>query len=127
MVVFPQKRWCDWRINARPYVRVRPAGTFFAGLAKNSRAGAASGSSPPKAASFSAVMLGVLLRSVLVMLGRVQGMPMRDLGMVRRLLVISRFMVLGGLAMMLGRVLVVVRGILMVLMNLVTAHRSLPG
>jgi hypothetical protein len=72
-------------------------------------------------------MLGVLLRSVLVMLGRVQGMPMRDLGMVRRLLVISRFMVLGGLAMKLGRVLVVVRGILMVLMNLVTAHRSLPG
>ena len=47
--------------------------------------------------------------------------------MVRRLLVISRFMVLGGLAMMFGRVLVVVRGILMVLMNLVTAHRSLPG
>ena len=40
---------------------------------------AASGGSPPKAASFSAVMLGVLLRSVLVMLGRVQGMPMRDL------------------------------------------------
>jgi hypothetical protein len=60
------------------------------------------------------------------MLGRMQRVPVRDLGMVRRLLVISGLVVLGGLAMMLCRVLVMIGGMLMVFVNLVVAHRFLP-
>jgi hypothetical protein len=73
------------------------------------------------------VVFSVLFRGVLVVLGRVQRMPMRDLGMVRSFFVISGLVVLGGLAMMLGRMLVVVRRFLMVFVNVVTRHRSLPG
>jgi hypothetical protein len=75
----------------------------------------------------SAVMLGVLLGSVLVVVGRMQRMAVRDLGMVRSLFVIAGFVVLGGLAMMLGGVFMMVRGVLMVLVNVVTAHGCLPG
>jgi len=76
--------------------------------------------------AFSAVMFGVLLGSVLVMLGRMQGMTVRHFGMVRGFLVIARLVVHGGLAMMLRLVLVMMRGMLVVLVNLVAAHRSLP-
>jgi hypothetical protein len=101
---------------------------------------AASGSSPPEAASFwrrheldrrggdrSAVFFRVQLCGVLVVLGRMQMMPVRDLGMVGGLFVIAGLVVLGGLAMMLRRVLVVMRGLLMMLMNFVSVHRTLPG
>ena len=61
------------------------------------------------------------------MLGRMQGVPMRDLRMVRRFLVVSGFVMDGGFAMMLGCVFVVIGGVLMVFVNLVAAHRFLPG
>jgi hypothetical protein len=48
-------------------------------------------------------MLGMLLGRVLVMHGRVQRMPMRDLGMVRGLFVIAGLVMLCRLTMMLGR------------------------
>jgi hypothetical protein len=72
-------------------------------------------------------MLGVLLRRVVVVLDRVQVMAVSDLRMMRGLFVIAGFVVLRRLAMMLGRVLVVMRGFLMMLVDVVTAHRSLPG
>jgi hypothetical protein len=45
----------------------------------------------------------------------------------RRLFVVSGLVVLGRFAMVLGRVLVVVRGLVMMLVNVVFVHRSLPG
>jgi hypothetical protein len=72
-------------------------------------------------------MLGVFLRSVLVVLGGVQRMSVRDLGMVRGLFVISGLVVLGGFAMVFGGMLVMVRGMLVVLMNVVSAHGVLPA
>jgi hypothetical protein len=72
-------------------------------------------------------MLGVLLGRVLVMLGRVQRMAMRDLGMVRGLLVIAGLVAFCRLAVMLGRMLVMIRSVLVMFVNLVIAHRCLPA
>jgi hypothetical protein len=63
---------------------------------------------------------------MLVMFGRMQRMPMGDLGMMCGFLVITGHMVFCRLTMMLGRVLMMFRGFLMVLMNIVTAHCALP-
>ena len=96
------------------------------------RQGAASGSSPPEAASFLrmqlfAVLFGVQFRRLLVMLGGMQGMAMRNLGVMRGRFVISRLVMFGGFAMMLGRMPVMLRGVLVMFVNLVFAHRRLPG
>jgi hypothetical protein len=75
-------------------------------------------------------MFGVLLRGVFVVLDGMHVMPMSDLGVMRRLFVIAGLVMLGSLAMMFGRMLVVVRGMLVMLVNLVrlvAIHRSLPG
>jgi hypothetical protein len=71
-------------------------------------------------------MFGVHLRSVAVMLVRVQRVSMRRMGVMRRLFVVARFGMFRRLAMMLRRMLVMLGGFLVMLMNIVTAHRSLP-
>lgn len=70
-----------------------------------------------------AVLFGVHLRCFLVMFVRMQRMAVGDLGMVRGLFVIAGAMMRGGFAMMLGRVLVVLRGVFVVLVDLVIFHR----
>lgn len=72
------------------------------------------------------VLLGVDFGGVLVVLGGMQVMAVRDLGVVRRLFVIAGLVVLGRLAMVLGRVLVVFRSQGVVLVNFVIGHRCLP-
>jgi hypothetical protein len=79
-----------------------------------------------------AVLLGVHFRGFLVMLGGMQLTPMRHLGMVRGLFVISGLVMLGGFAMVLGRMLVMLRSLLVVFVNvvfvaIVAVHRLLPG
>jgi hypothetical protein len=73
------------------------------------------------------VVRRVLLRCVLVVLGRMQGVTVRDLGMMRRFFVIAGPVVLGGFAMMLGRILMMFRRHFVVFMNVMVAHRSLPA
>jgi hypothetical protein len=73
------------------------------------------------------VVFGVLLGGVLVMLHGVQVVAMRDVGMMRGLFVIARLMMLRRLAMVLGRMFMMMRGLLMMLVDVVTGHRSLPG
>jgi len=97
---------------------------------------AASGSSPPEAAAilagervratYSAVVLGVFLRCLFVVLGGMQGVSIRHLGMVGGFFMIAGFGVFCGFAMMLGRMLMMIRGHLMVFMNIVAVHRRLP-
>src|ERR1700728_2971079 len=70
---------------------------------------------------------GVLFRRVLMVLGGMQMMPERHLGVVRRLFVVARLVMLCGFAMVLGRVLMVFRGLFVVIVDAVTVHRSLPG
>jgi hypothetical protein len=73
------------------------------------------------------VLFCVFLGGVLLVVGSVQVMAVRDLGMMSGLLMIAGFMMFGCLAMMLGRVLMMLRGVLVVLMNLVVVHGSLSG
>jgi hypothetical protein len=78
------------------------------------------------------VLVGVHLRGFLVMVGSMQVMAMRHLGMVRGLFVISGLVVLGGFAMVLRRMLVMLRGLLVVFVDvvfveIVAVHRLLPG
>ena len=61
----------------------------------------------------------MLFRSMFVMLCRMQGMAMRHFRVMRRLFVIARFGVLGGLTMVLCGVFVMIRRLLMVLVNIV--------
>jgi hypothetical protein len=68
------------------------------------------------------VLFCVFLGGVLLVVGSVQVMAVRDLGMMSGLLMIAGFMMFGCLAMMLGRVLMMLRGVLVVLMNLVVVH-----
>jgi hypothetical protein len=69
----------------------------------------------------------MLFRCVLVMLGGMQVMSVSYLRMMRGLFVITGLVVLCSLAMVLGCMLMVVRGLLVMLMNVVIVHRSLPG
>ncbi|HXX03694.1 MAG TPA: hypothetical protein VEJ37_05115 [Xanthobacteraceae bacterium] len=73
------------------------------------------------------MLFGVQFRRLLVMLGGMQGMAMRNLGVMRGRFVISRLVMFGGFAMMLGRMPVMLRGVLVMFVNLVFAHRRLPG
>ena len=77
------------------------------------------------------MLFRVHLRRVLMMVGGMQVMPVSNLGMMRRLLVIARLMVLGGFAMVFGRMLVMVRSLFVMFVNVVlvqilVVHRSLP-
>jgi hypothetical protein len=73
-----------------------------------------------------AVVLGVMAARLDMVMFGVAGMPVRAMGMMRRLFVIAGFMVLGGFAVMLGRVLVMFGGFVMMLHALMLAHISLP-
>jgi hypothetical protein len=67
-------------------------------------------------------MVRVLLGRVLGMLDGVQLVAVRKVRVVARLLMVARFSVVGGLAMMLGGVLVVLRGFVVMMMDVVVAH-----
>jgi hypothetical protein len=72
-----------------------------------------------------AVLVGVFFRSVFVVFGGVQMMAMRDLGVMRRLFMIARFVMFCRLAMVFRGLLMVVCRLLMVLVDLVFRHFSL--
>jgi len=61
------------------------------------------------------------------MFGRMQRMAMCDLGMVCGLFVIAGLVMLRSFAMVFGSVLVVMRGLVVMFVNLVTVNRWLPG
>ena len=68
----------------------------------------------------------VLPCGIVLVLESLQVMTEGNPGMMRGLLVIARLVKLGGLTMMLGRLLIVVRGVLVMLVNLVLCHSVLP-
>ena len=70
---------------------------------------------------------GVVAARLDVMLFGMTGMAMGRVCMVRRLLVIAGFMMLGGLAMVLGGMLVMFGGLVVVLDALMLAHVASPG
>ena len=72
-------------------------------------------------------MIGVFFRCMSVMLGRMQRMSMRHLGVVRGLFVVAGLGVLGRLAMVLGRMLMMLGGFLVMIVDFVTVHCRLPG
>jgi hypothetical protein len=74
-----------------------------------------------------AVLLGVMAACLSVVVRGVAGMTVRCVSVVRRLLVATRLVVLGGLTMMSCRVLVVLGSLLVVLCALVRCHGSLPS
>jgi hypothetical protein len=63
---------------------------------------------------------------MLVMFSRMQPMAMSDLGVMGSLLMRARFMVLCGFAVVLGRFIMVMRGFLVMLVNVVVGHLNLP-
>ena len=73
------------------------------------------------------MLFSVFLGGVLLVLGGVQMMAVRDLGIMGGLFMIAGFMMFGCFAMMLGRVLMMLRGVLVVFMNLVIVHSALSG
>ncbi|MFY9763218.1 MAG: hypothetical protein WB772_01205 [Xanthobacteraceae bacterium] len=72
------------------------------------------------------MLIGVLLRSVLVVLGGMQRMAVGYFGVMSGLLVIARLGVLGSFAMVLGRMLMMVRGELVMFVNVMVIHRRFP-
>jgi hypothetical protein len=74
-----------------------------------------------------AVHFRVLPGGVVLVLGGFQVMTEGNPGMVRGLLVIARFVMLGGLAMMFGSVFVMLRCLFVMLVNLVLCHSVLPN
>jgi hypothetical protein len=72
-------------------------------------------------------MLGVMTAGLDVMVFGVAGMTVGGMGVVRRLLMIAGFMVLGGFTVMLGGMLVVFGGLGVMLDVGVVAHVALPG
>ena len=73
------------------------------------------------------MVLGVQLRSVMMVIGCMQRVAVRHVRMMCSLLMISRLGVLGGLAMVLRGVLVMFRGLFMMLMDIVmTVHWTSP-
>jgi hypothetical protein len=73
------------------------------------------------------VLLGVVAARLDVMLFGMTRMAVGCVRMVRRLLVIAGFMMLGGLAMVLGGMLVMFGGLVVVLDALMLAHVASPG
>ena len=75
-----------------------------------------------------AVMNSVMTAGFGMMLFGVAGMTMGAVGVMRRLLVIAGFVMLGGFAVMLGGMLVVFGGLVMVVLDAcVVAHIRSPG
>jgi hypothetical protein len=72
------------------------------------------------------VLIGVLLRSVLVVLGGMQRTAVGYFRVMGGLLVIARLGVLGSFAMVLGRMLVMVRGELVMFVNVTVTYRRFP-
>jgi hypothetical protein len=77
--------------------------------------------------SFLAVLFRVLPRCIVLVLGSFQVMTECNPGMMRGLLVVAGFVVLGGLTMMFGSVFVMLRRLFVMLVNLLLCHCSLPG
>jgi hypothetical protein len=73
------------------------------------------------------MLFRVLLRSVLVMLARMQAVAMSDLRMMRGLLVMAVLEVLRRLTVMLGGVLVMFGSLFVMLVDFVIAHGALLG
>ena len=69
----------------------------------------------------------MLLRCMFMMLGRVQSMPVGDLGMVGGLFVVSGPVMFSSFAMMLCGMLMMFRRLFVMLMDVVRAHCSLPA
>ena len=69
-----------------------------------------------------AVMLGVMLARLAGMMGGVRGMAVRRMSVVRGLLVMVRFVMLGRLAVMLGSVLMMLGCGVVMLYDLVLGH-----
>jgi hypothetical protein len=67
----------------------------------------------------------MLLRGVLGVLDGVQLVTVREVSMVARLLVVAGFGVARGFAMMFGGMLMVLRGFVVVMMDVVVAHGDL--
>jgi hypothetical protein len=65
------------------------------------------------------VVFGVVLCGLVAVVGRMQSMRMRDVGVMAGLFMVASFIVLGRFAMMVGGALVVFRGGLVVLATLV--------
>jgi hypothetical protein len=63
---------------------------------------------------------------IVLVLGGFQVMTECNPGMVRRLLVLPRLVMLGGLTMMFGSVFIVLRGLFVMLVNLEFCHSLLP-
>lgn len=72
------------------------------------------------------MQIGVLFRSVFVVLGGMQRMAVGYFGVMSGLLVIARLGVLGSFAMVLGRMLMMVRGELVMFVNVMVIHRRFP-
>ena len=68
----------------------------------------------------------MLLCCILMVLDGVQVMTMCNLRMMRGLLMVARFVVLGGLTMMFGSVFMVLRCLFVMFVNLVFCHSALP-
>jgi hypothetical protein len=73
-----------------------------------------------------AVVVGMFLRGMFVVFNGMQMMPMRNLGVMRCLFMIARFMMFCRLAMVLGGLLMMVCRLLMVLVDCVLRPCSLP-
>ena len=76
---------------------------------------------------FSAVLFCMLSCGVVLVLGCLKVMTECNPGMMRGLLVIARFVVLGGFAMILGSLIIVLRCLFVMLVNFVFFHSFLPG
>jgi hypothetical protein len=68
------------------------------------------------------VLVNVFLRRLLRVLDRMQLVAVRELGVMACLLVLARFRVRGGPAMVLGCVLVVLRGLMVMIVDVVLFH-----
>jgi hypothetical protein len=73
------------------------------------------------------VFLGVEFRGVAVMLRGMQGMAVRYFGVMRGLLVMSGPVMFGRLAVVLRGMLVMLGGMLVMFVDFVTVHGSLPA
>ena len=68
----------------------------------------------------------MLFRGIIVVLGRLHVMTMRNFGMMRGLLVSARLVMLGGLMMMFGGLFMVMRRLFVMFVNVVLGHWFLP-
>ena len=72
------------------------------------------------------MLFRVLPRGIVLVFGGFEVMTECDPSMMRGLFMISRFVMLGGLAMMFGGLVIVLRCLLVMLVNLVLCHSDLP-